>query len=79
MNVFLPGSRGLHRLYEMPGKVHPETSDFLGPDGKPVLMTIEFRDGVAEVPDNLGRFLIDAGCAKASPILLLDIPSLLAA
>lgn len=79
MKVFLPGSRGLHRLYAMPGNVHPETTDFLGADGKPTLMTIEFKDGVAEVPDNLGRFLVDTDAAKASPIILLDIPALILA
>lgn len=63
----------------MPGNVHPETSDFIGADGKPVLMTIEFKDGVADVPDNLGRFLVDTDAAKSGPIVLLDFPALMLA
>jgi hypothetical protein len=63
-------------MYATPGAAHPETTDFLDANGKPVTMTIEFKDGVAEVPDNLGRFLIDTGVAKGSPIITLSFPEL---
>lgn len=40
--------------------------------GKPRLFTVEFLGGRADVPDNLGRYLVDAGLARPSPILLPD-------
>nr|WP_199065100.1 hypothetical protein [Chromobacterium sp. ASV5] len=53
-----------------PGNEHP-VSDFFDKDGKPSVFVVEFKYGRAEVPDNLGRYLIDEGLAQESAILLV--------
>ncbi|MBM2884094.1 hypothetical protein JFK97_06790 [Chromobacterium phragmitis] len=45
-------------------------SDFLDESGKARTFVVEFKYGRAEVPDNLGRYLIDQGLAQESVILL---------
>lgn len=59
-----------HFLYVQPAATPGcENSDWM--DGEePKLFTIEFVHGRAEVPDNLGRYMIDNGLARMSPILL---------
>lgn len=56
-------------LHVAPGVEHPIT-DWLMPDGKPKQICVQFVLGVADVPDNLGRYLIDTGHAKRSPLIL---------
>lgn len=69
MNIYRPGSRGRHSVYVQPGNEHPN-SDFVDADGKATLFDVAFKEGVAEVPDNLGNYMIDKGLAQRSPILL---------
>jgi hypothetical protein len=71
MKVYRPGSKGVHRVFAQPGNEHPETTDFMQ-DGKPILFTVEFKDGVAEVPWGLGRYLLDQRIAFYSPLILPD-------
>lgn len=71
MKVYHHGGRLKHTTFAQPGGEFP-VSDFMNEDGSPKLFTIEFLGGVAEVPDNLGRYLIDKGIASASPIVLLS-------
>lgn len=52
-----------------PGNEYP-VSDFLDESGKARTFVVEFKYGRAEVPDNLGRYLIDQGLAQESVILL---------
>jgi len=52
-----------------PGLEHP-VSDWLDENGDPLSFNVEFKFGKAEVPDNLGRFLIDKGLAQESVILV---------
>jgi hypothetical protein len=53
-----------HRLIVTPGKTS-DCSDFWE-DGKPKIVTVTFFHGSVEVPDNLGRWLIDHGYARAT-------------
>lgn len=52
-----------------PGRKHP-VSDWLDDSGEPLSFNVKFEYGKAEVPDNLGRFLIDQGLAQESVILV---------
>lgn len=69
MKVYKPETRGRHRMFVQPGNTH-KVSDFMDANGKAKLITVEFFLGEADVPDNLGRYLIDQGMAQRSPILL---------
>ncbi len=72
MKVYRPGSRGRHTLMVAPGAHHP-ISEFIegkGRDRKPKQFNVVFVDGVAEVSENLGRYLIDKDLAKRSPIIV---------
>lgn len=59
-----------HTLLVQPG-VHYPVSDWLDEAGKPRMYSVVFRSGRAEVPDNLGQYLIDQQLAQSSPILLI--------
>lgn len=69
MRVFQPGGIGRRGVFVSPGKEFP-TTDFVDANGKPHLIRVDFISGEARVPDNLGRYLIDKGIAKSSPIIL---------
>ncbi len=60
-----------HRVFVQPaatpqGKGVSEWMD--GPKAR--LFPVDFLNGRAAVPDNLGRYMIDTGLARPSPILL---------
>lgn len=69
MKIYMPGSKGLHRVFVQPGNEFP-TSDFMTKEGKPILFTVEFKEGMAKVPDNLGRYMLNKKLAQSSPIIL---------
>lgn len=48
--------------------------EWLEADGKPRQFNIEFKHGTAEVEDPIGRYLIDKGYAKKSPLILPSLP-----
>ena len=52
-----------------PGIQFPGCSDFFE-KGKPRLFDVTFKYGRAEVPDNLGRYLIDQGLAQETQLIL---------
>jgi hypothetical protein len=80
MRVYNYGSHGNGTIFVAPGKDQPETSDWIkvGRDAsgrdtrEPVQFTVKFQRGVAEVPDNIGRYLIDKKLARKSPLILRD-------
>lgn len=51
--------------------------DWFGEDGEPLQITVTFRDGEAEVDDQIGRYLLAYKLAKKTKLILP--PSLLAA
>ena len=61
--------RARHVIFVQPGRFYRE-SDWLDEGGNPRMFTVVFKKGRAEVPDNLGKYLIDQGQAQSSPIIL---------
>lgn len=76
MKIYLPTAqdRPLQNVFVQPGN-HPgnkyQVSDWLD-NGKPIMFTVAFRFGCAEVPDNLGQYMLDNEMAKASPIIVIE-------
>lgn len=78
MRIYNYYSHGRGTVFVTPGTHHPETSDWWkvtrGPEGKefrePVMFTIRFRDGMAEVDKNLGDYMIAHKLAQRSPIIV---------
>lgn len=74
MKVYQPGYTGrvgTSALMVQPGK-SVDTSEFRDELGNAILFRVEFVNGVAKVPANLGRWLVDQGYARKSPIILPD-------
>lgn len=71
MRVYRPQDRDVprHVVHVQPGREFP-ISDWLDEDGKPRMIRVEFRAGCAEVPDNLGAYMIDREIAQRSPLIL---------
>lgn len=69
MKIYLPGGKGKHTIYSQPGREFP-TSDFLEADGRPKMFATVFVEGVADVPAELGRYLVDQGVASRSPLIV---------
>lgn len=78
LRIYNSGSYGRGIVFVTPGRDHPETSDWMktntDSEGKsfnePIMFTVKFENGVAEVPDNLGRYMIDKGLARKSRLIL---------
>lgn len=72
MKVFQPDAPNGKRItFVQPGVKYP-VSDWMDDAGKPRMFAVEFRQGVADVSDHLGQYLIDHGLAHRSPIILPD-------
>lgn len=69
MLVYLPTPSPRHTLFVQPGTEYP-VSEWLADNRKARLIPVLFTHGRADVPDNLGRYLIDKGYARPSPLLL---------
>lgn len=71
MRVYRPQDSEVprHTVFVQPGTQFP-VSEWLDEDGKPRLFAVEFRAGCAEVPDNLGEYMIDQETAQRSPLIL---------
>ena len=74
---FNSDKRGSHTVHVRPAadfdflKGQPPASDWLESDGRtPAQFAIAFVDGVAEVSDSVGRYLISAGHARATRLIL---------
>lgn len=71
MFVYQPGTRGKRVTLAQPGAEYP-VSHFLDADGKPIMFSVTFTEGRAEVSNEVGQYLIDKGVAKSSPIILFN-------
>lgn len=72
MIVHKPDQVNPHTVYLRPA-AHVKggfPAEWLNPDGSKRMFRIEFKNGRADVPDNIGQFMIDTGLARSSPILL---------
>ena len=60
------GPNGVHNLQVTPAKVDPSVTveQWRDKDGNPETILVTFRNGVANVDDSLGRFLVGHGYAK---------------
>lgn len=71
MKIYHPGQRGKNTTFVSPGVHHPQV-DWMDEQGKPRMLAVTFAEGVADVDERLGQYMIDRDLAKASPIILLD-------
>lgn len=70
MKIYLPQHKDeRHTVHIAPGK-DIDTPEFRNPDGTFTLFTVTFDGGVAEVPDSLGKYMVDKGYARRSPNFL---------
>lgn len=70
MKIYQPTARdGINTVFVQPGRTYP-ISDWMDINGKPMMYTVVFKYGMAEVPDNLARYMVDHELASYSPILL---------
>jgi hypothetical protein len=70
MRVYHESHLPLHTLIVCPGAEFKNVSDWKDAAGKPATFTVEFKYGVADVTDQLGKYLLDKGLAKRSQIIL---------
>jgi hypothetical protein len=70
MKVYRPGEIGRKSVFIAPGVEFP-TSEFVE-DGKPKQFDIKFVNGVADVSEEIGRYMVDKELAKTSPIILVN-------
>ena len=71
MKVYNHYSYGNGTVFVSPGAHHPETADWVDPKTKvPIMFTVKFKNGIAEVDDNMGRYLVKQKLAQASPVIL---------
>src|ERR1700733_4513760 len=76
MQVYSEVGYGNGTIFVTPGVHHPENKDWVvlgqsesGADVfRPVMLTVKFKDGAAEVPDALGKYLVAEGLAKFSAV-----------
>ncbi len=73
MRVYYTGQRNNHQMAVAPA-ADPRggaiDSEWIDARGKPVTFHVNFVDGVAEVPDALGRYLVKTGMAKRTRLWL---------
>lgn len=53
-----------------PAVKHKNVMDWRNPGGVAKTFHVQFRFGAADVDDNLGRYMIDEGLAKRSPLIV---------
>lgn len=77
MKVYSPHpkqSTGVHSIHVTPGRKNPETAEFMTTNEKgesvPQQFRVEFVNGVAEVTDALGKWMIDNNHAAKSKRLI---------
>lgn len=75
MKVYYAGTRSNHTMYVAPAGDPRFTggvidSEWVNESGEPRTFEVFFRDGVAQVADALGRYLVKTGQAKRTRLLL---------
>ncbi|MDE2101960.1 MAG: hypothetical protein KGL39_32235 [Patescibacteria group bacterium] len=70
MKVYAHSDRPRTTLFVSPGKDHPENSAWVDKNHQPIMLTVIFNHGVADVEANFGRYLVAKGLASKSPIIL---------
>jgi hypothetical protein len=71
MKIYSCTGYGNGAVFVTPGTHYPTNTDWMseGEDGKrkPIQFTVQFRAGVTDVPESLGRYMIAQKLAYASP------------
>jgi hypothetical protein len=62
--------KGPFNLFVSPNNDGASNQDWMDAEGKPKLIQVSFKDGVAEVPNDLGRYMIDRKLANKTAIIL---------
>lgn len=70
MKVYYHGRSANHRMYVVPAHDYPHVGAWREQDGRNKQFEVHFIDGVADVEDNLGEYMIEKGIASASRIIL---------
>lgn len=71
MRIYKHAERELNTtVHVQPGKEFPDISDWKDEQGIPLLIPVQFTNGVAEVPSNLGRYMLDKGLAFRNRIVI---------
>src|SRR5689334_1308512 len=80
---FNSDKRGTHTVHIRPAadfdhlQGQPPASDWLEDDGRtPAQFAITFTDGVADVSDSIGRYLVATGHARATRLIVPPKPAL---
>ncbi len=75
MRVYLKTGARDHLMLVTPG-THSDCSDFFYPDGTKIQFSVKFHGGMADVPSNLGRYMLDQELVQETRIITLDnLPS----
>lgn len=71
MFVYLDAPRPAprHTMFVCPGK-DSDAAEFKDSEGKPEQFAVVFENGRAEVPDALGRWMVDHGVAKSTSLFV---------
>lgn len=70
MKVYKHGSKEQnHTVFVTPAIDCTDVVEWKEDDGREKMFEVKFINGVAEVPKNLGKYLIDYGQAKGSKII----------
>lgn len=69
MKVYWPAGRRNHSVFITPGNDSDACSDWFGPKGEVLSFTVNFIDGVAEVPGPLGKFMLENKVASKTMII----------
>lgn len=77
MKVYLKSGRPNNHLVFLTPGTDSDSIEFRNPDGSLKQYTIRFENGRAEVPSNIGQFLIDKSVARKMPIVLRPQSALL--
>lgn len=73
MRIFLPNHAANERvgMYVTPGKDRAsDPAEWFNGKGEPESVAVEFRFGEADVPDPLGKFMVEGGYAQKTALLL---------
>ena len=84
MKIYSASMYGNGTLFVTPGSEHPENIDWVkvstDAEGRtvrqPIQFAVKFRNGETEVPDGLGRYLLDKKMASASRVIVPTPPTL---
>jgi len=72
MKIYVKGEKqsvGIHNMFVEPGH-ELDGSNWKDKDGKVIQFKVEFVNGEADVPANLGRYLVNRGMASNSPVVV---------